>query len=239
MTTESTFADRAIAFYENLQEPTNLPVGVSALNPYREPEVQRIGREFYGKFFNDNRPRVFITGINPGRFGAGVTGISFTTSQNLQRYCDIENSLPPIASANRPELSSRFIYRLVEAFGGAASFYSHFFLTSLYPLALVTNGQKKGLVNYNFYDDKATTNALWPAITDSVRQQLKFGARRDVVICLGRKNESFLKRLNAENGFFDKVLTLDHPRYILQYKSKAIDAYIEQYISVLGSQISL
>ncbi len=228
MTTATTFADRAIAFYENLREPTGLPAGVSALNPYREPEIQRISREFYGKFFSDNHPRVFITGINPGRFGAGVTGISFTTPQNLSRYCGIENTLSPT-----PELSSRFIYRIVEAFGGAASFYSHFFLTSLYPLALV-----KDKKNYNFYDDKATTNALWPAITDSVRQQLTFGARRDVVICLGRKNEQFVKRLNAENGFFGKVLTLDHPRYILQYKSKAINSYIEQYISVLGGEIS-
>lgn len=227
--TESTFASRAINFYENLREPTNLPAGVWAMNPYRVPEVQRIGREFYGKFFNDNHPRVFITGINPGRFGAGVTGISFTTPQNLDRYCGIPNSLAPT-----PELSSRFIYQIVEAFGGAASFYSHFFLTSLYPLALVKEGK-----NYNFYDDRTTTESLWPIITESVRQQLTFGARRDVVICLGRKNEQFLKRLNAENGFFERVLTLDHPRYILQYKSKNINAYIEQYISMLGNQISL
>lgn len=226
---QSTFAQRAISYYETLQESTELPAGVSALNPYRQPEVQRIGREFYGKFFDDNRPRVFITGINPGRFGAGVTGISFTTPQNLKRYCGIENDLPPT-----PELSSRFIYQIVEAFGGAASFYSHFFLTSLYPLALVKAGK-----NYNFYDDRATTNALWPVITESVREQLTFGARRDVVVCLGRKNEQFVKRLNTENNFFDRVLTLDHPRYILQYKSKAIDSYIEQYISLLGDQISL
>lgn len=226
------FAQRAISFYENLREPTNLPPGVSALNPYRTPEVQRIGREFYGTFFNDDQPRVYVLGINPGRFGAGVTGISFTTPQNLKRYCGIDNNLPP-----SPELSSRFIYQVVEAFGGAASFYSHFFLSALYPLALVKDGRNAGPVNYNFYDDRATTEALWPAITDSVRQQLQFGARRDVAICLGRKNEQFLKRLNAENGFFERVLTLDHPRYILQYKSKAIDNYINQYISMLGDQI--
>lgn len=226
------FAQRAISFYENLREPANLPPGVSALNPYRTPEVQRIGREFYGTFFNDDQPRVYVLGINPGRFGAGVTGISFTTPQNLKRYCGIDNNLPP-----SPELSSRFIYQVVEAFGGAASFYSHFFLSALYPLALVKDGRNAGPVNYNFYDDRATTEALWPAITDSVRQQLQFGARRDVAICLGRKNEQFLKRLNAENGFFERVLTLDHPRYILQYKSKATDNYINQYINTLGDQI--
>ncbi|KAB7732804.1 DUF4918 family protein [Rudanella paleaurantiibacter] len=226
------FAQRAISFYERLSEPTNLPPGVSALNPHRTPEVQRIGREFYGKFFNDEHPRVYVLGINPGRFGAGVTGISFTTPQNLQRYCGIDNNLPPTS-----ELSSRFIYQIVEAFGGASSFYSHFFLSALYPLALVKDNRNAGPVNYNFYDDRATTEALWPAITDSVRQQLQFGARRDVVICLGRKNEQFLKRLNAENSFFERVLTLDHPRYILQYKSKAIDSYINQYISTLGDQI--
>lgn len=58
-------------------------------------------------------------------------------------------------------------------------------------------------------------------------------------IGLGRKNEQFVKRLNDENCFFGQVISLDHPRYILQYKLKAIGMYIEQYISVLGGIISL
>lgn len=224
----TTFADKAIAYYNLLAAPTNLPPDIGVMNPYQQPSVKAIVAEFYTKFFADNNPRVFILGINPGRFGAGVTGISFTTPQNLRRYCGIENDL-----RDTPELWSRFIYQVVDAFGGAKAFYERFFLTSLFPLALTKAAPDTGPKNYNFYDDRTTTEALWPAITDTVRMQLEFGSNRRVAICLGRKNETFLRRLNDQQGFFDRIVTLDHPRYILQYKSKAMPAYLESYIATL------
>lgn len=219
----TTFADKAIAYYNALTAPTNLPPGVGAMNPYQKPEVQPIVQAFYTKFYADTNPRIFLLGINPGRFGAGVTGISFTTAQNLRRYCGIDNDL-----RDTPELSSRFIYQIVEAFGGAREFYGRFFLTSLFPLALTKDGK-----NYNFYDDRVTTDALWPAITEAVRVQTGFGADRRVAVCLGRKNETYLRRLNEQQGFFDRVVTLDHPRYILQYKSKDLPLYLDRYVATL------
>ena len=219
----NTFADRAIAYYNALEAPANLPPGVGVMNPYQQPGVQRIVGEFYAKFYGDNNPRVFVLGINPGRFGAGVTGISFTTPQNLRRFCGIENDL-----RNTPELSSRFIYQVVDALGGAREFYGKFFLTSLFPLALTKDAK-----NYNFYDDRVTTETLWPAITEAVRTQIRFGADRRVAVCLGRKNETYLRRLNEQQGFFNRIVTLDHPRYILQYKSKDAPLYLERYITQL------
>lgn len=224
----TTFADKAIRYYENLDVPTNLPPGIGVMNPYRTPAVQELVHSFYTRFFSDTRPRVFLLGINPGRFGAGVTGISFTTPQNLRRYCGIENEL-----RDTPELSSRFIYQVVEAFGGAQTFYEKFFLSSLFPLALTKNGPNGGPKNYNFYDDRTTTDALWPAIMEAIQTQLNFGANRNVVVCLGQKNEMYLRRLNEQQGLFSRIVTLDHPRYILQYKAKDVPAYLEKYIAVL------
>ncbi|AKD54397.1 uracil-DNA glycosylase family protein [Spirosoma radiotolerans] len=229
----TTFASKAIAYYNALAAPANLPPDIGVLNPYPQPAVQAIVNEFYTNFFSDTAPRVFVLGINPGRFGAGVTGISFTTPQNLRRYCGIANDL-----RDTPELSSRFIYQVVEAFGGAKAFYSQFFLTSLFPLALTKNGPARngksgGPKNYNFYDDRVTTEALWPAITETVRTQIDFGCNRSVAVCLGRKNETYLRRLNEQQGFFDRILTLDHPRYILQYKSKDIAMYLDRYMATL------
>lgn len=229
----TTFADKAIAYYQSLTAPTSLPPGVGVMNPYEQPAVRGIVEQFYGRFYADTQPRVFVLGINPGRFGAGVTGISFTTPQNLHRYCGIDNDLLDTGPAHRPELSSRFIYQVVEAFGGATTFYGRFFLTSLFPLALTKENPGGGAVNYNFYDDKQTTATLWPAITETVRTQISFGADRRVAVCLGRKNETYLQRLNEQQGFFDRIVTLDHPRYILQYKSKALPTYLDQYISTL------
>lgn len=219
----TTFADRAIAYYNALKAPANLPPGIGVMNPYQQPPVRQIVGEFYAKFYNDTNPRVFVLGINPGRFGAGVTGISFTTPQNLRRYCGIENDL-----RDTPELSSRFIYQVVDAFGGASRFYAQFFLTSLFPLALTKDAK-----NYNFYDDRATTDALWPTITETVRTQTHFGHDRRAAVCLGRKNETYLRRLNEQQDFFDRIITLDHPRYILQYKSKDAPLYLERYIATL------
>ena len=222
------FADRAIAYYNALSAPATLPPGVDVLNPYQQPDVQQIVQAFYTRFFNDTNPRVFMLGINPGRFGAGVTGISFTTPQNLRRYCGIDNNL-----RDTPELSSRFIYQVVDAFGVADAFYRQFFLTSLFPLALTKDGR-----NYNFYDDRATTEALWPAITETVRTQLSFGAAQHVAVCLGRKNETYLRRLNDQQGFFGRIVTLDHPRYILQYRSRDINSYLDLYIRTLADCLS-
>jgi hypothetical protein len=37
--------------------------------------------------------------------------------------------------------------------------------------------------------------------------------------------------LNKEHGFFNKVIALEHPRYIIQYKSKQMQEYIVKYIN--------
>lgn len=56
--------------------------------------------------------------------------------------------------------------------------------------------------------------------------------RRDVVFCLGRgKNFAFLEYLNKKHDFFEKIIPLDHPRYIMQYKSKAIGEFILFYLN--------
>ncbi len=43
--------------------------------------------------------------------------------------CGIENDL-----AEKAELSSHFIYAVVEAYGGASAFYYDFFITAMSPL---------------------------------------------------------------------------------------------------------
>lgn len=61
----NTFADRAIAYYNTLEAPIHLPPGVGVMNPYQQPEVQRLVGEFYTRFYSDTNPRVFVLGINP------------------------------------------------------------------------------------------------------------------------------------------------------------------------------
>ena len=219
----NTFADRIIRFFNSLKNSNNLPPGIEVMNPYNNVETMEIVTSFYTKYYADRNKRIYLVGINPGRFGGGVTGIPFTDPINLQESCGIENS-----SVKRQELSSKFIYKLIASFGGEIKFFQNFFLTALYPLALIKNGN-----NYNYYDDKFTWSSLKPEIINLFEKQLEAGAERNVVICLGKKNEKFLREINNELKFFNEIITFEHPRYIMQYKLKSLDTYVNNYTEQL------
>ena len=223
-----TFANKAISYFTKFKTPAKLPSGIGILNPYEKNEVKTAVKEFYQKFYNDERKRVYILGINPGRFGGGLTGISFTDPVALRNHCRIDNQL-----GNKEELSSKFVYEVINHFGGVAKFLSHFFLSAIYPLALIKDGK-----NYNYYDDKKIFLFLKPHLTSSLKEQIKFGADRKVVICLGKKNAGYLRILNDELKLFDRIETLDHPRFIMQYRKKKIDYYLTQYHTVLNNSLN-
>lgn len=218
----NTFAARAINYFLNLKNENYLPPHVEIMNPFDNPAVKEIISKFYNKFFSDTNKRIYVLGINPGRFGGGLTGLSFTDPFALRMYCGIENNL-----GNQAELSSRFVYKFINSYGGPDRFFSRFYLSALYPFAIIKDSK-----NYNFYDDKVLIEAIKPAIITSIKEQLKFGADTSAVICFGRKNEKYLKEINNKLNFFDKIVTLDHPRYIMQYKLKQIEEYLEKYYTV-------
>lgn len=217
------FSDKAINYFCNITAPKSFKDGVEIINPYGSVEVKTIVDKFYSKFFHDNNNRLFVMGINPGRFGGGLTGIAFTDPVALKENCGIENNL-----SGRKELSSRFIYEMIKSFGGVELFYSRIFLSALYPLALIKEGK-----NFNFYDDKKTFELLRPEIMKSIQSQIEFGAHRNRVVILGKKNADFFKPINDKLKFFKKIVVLDHPRYIMQYRLKKLNNYINEYLSHL------
>ncbi len=42
------------------------------------------------KYYHDFNQRKFMIGINPGRHGAGVTGVPFTDTKRLESVCGIK-----------------------------------------------------------------------------------------------------------------------------------------------------
>jgi len=219
------FSINAIKYFCNLETPKLNTSGIELLNPYERVKVKQIVEEFYKKFYNDENDRLFMIGINPGRFGGGLTGIAFTDPAALRERCGIENNF-----GDRKELSSKFIYTLIEGFGGVDSFFSKVFLTALYPFAITNNGK-----NYNYYDARWLFDLLKNDIVENVQRQIKFGARRDFAILLGKKNADYFSSINDEYGFFKKILVLEHPRYIMQYKLKQIDGYINKYLRAINN----
>jgi len=196
------------------------------MNPYSDPRTQSYVRTFLEKYFSDNRERTLILGINPGRFGAGITGVIFTDPAALADECGIPNDMP-----HTHELSSTFIYKVINHLGGPETFYSRFFLSAVSPL-----GFTRGGTNLNYYDHKKLERAVTPFIASSIKAQIALGCRRDRVIVLGSgDNAKFLTRLNAEHRWFTSVHALDHPRYIMQYHRQQLDDYLAKYADVLSA----
>lgn len=227
------FADQIIAFNESLEIPDHLPQGIRMMNLYREPGsmISAIARRFYEKYYNDNDKRHLVLAINPGRFGAGATGIPFTDTKRLLEVCGIESDIAPTH-----EPSSVFVYEIIDAYGGAERFYRDFYIASVCPLGFVRMNERGQEVNYNYYDSKELETAMVPFIVESLKKQLSFNLRKDTCICWGKgKNHHFLTKLNNRYGFFSSILVLEHPRFIMQYRAKQKQYYIEKYLRLFRS----
>lgn len=226
---KETFGDRVIRFNKQLDYTgAPLPGGIRIMNPFREhPETMSIVEAFYHKYYNSNNKRHLILGINPGRFGAGLTGIPFTDPKRLVSECHIG-----YRGKVTHEPSSVFIYEMIRAYGGPQLFYEHFYINSLCPLGFVSiddNGREK---NYNYYDSKELLNAVTGYIVANIYTQIKLGVYTDVCFCFGTgKNEAVLRKLNDEHRFFKKIVALEHPRFIMQYKNAQMQFYIDKYVS--------
>ena len=228
-----TFADKVIRFNDQLEYTgPALPQGIRIMNPFRESEqATRISELFYRKYYNDDNPRHIILGINPGRFGGGITGIPFTDPKRLKSECHIDYDGK---SAHEP--SSVFVYEMIHAYGGVEAFYNKFYINSLCPLGFTTIDNQGKEKNYNYYDSPALIKATTGYMIENIRTQISLGVETDVCFCFGTgKNESFLKKLNAEHQFFDKIVALEHPRFIMQYKAKSKDFYIDKYLSAFAA----
>lgn len=229
MNSRKTFADLAIRYNEQLTFEEPLPTGFQVMNPFQEnPEGRRTMEHFYHKFYNDHNPRKLLLGINPGRFGAGVTGVPFTDTKRLKENCGI-----PFEGKETYEPSATFVYQMIEAFGGVVAFYNSFYIHSIFPLAIVRLNEKGTYVNCNYYDDKRLIDLLKPFMIQHLKDQIKLGLYTDVVYVLGKRNANFVTAINNETKLFERLEILEHPRYIQQYKSKQTDLYAEKFVRKL------
>jgi hypothetical protein len=210
-------------FYKTLQPGFTLPRGVEIMNPFTDRVSWELTTGFYNKFYNDTRPRQFIFGINPGRFGGGVTGIPFTDPIRLENECGIKNEL-----AKKPELSSLFVYAVINAYGGVEKFYGDFFITALSPLGFTKDG-----LNLNYYDDKKLLKDSKPFIIQCIRKQIEtIATKTDYCFCLGEgTNFKIFNKLNEEYKFFREIIPLPHPRWVMQYRRKKVPEFVEMYLT--------
>jgi hypothetical protein len=220
----TTQAAAILHFYRNLRPRMALGDGIGIMNPYKDAAAWAVVQQFYLKYYSDDRPRALIFGINPGRHGAGVTGIPFTDPIRLADKCGIANNWKKQA-----ELSSEFVYAVIGAFGGPETFYGRYHFTALSPLGFVRDGK-----NLNYYDDKELMKALEPFMLRCIRRQLETMPVESTCFCLGEgENYKYFNRINVEHGFFKEIIPLPHPRWVMQYRRKKVAEYVGSYVDKL------
>ncbi len=126
-------ADKLTGFYGSLKPP-HLPKGIEILFPQKDEQVRELSKKFFTKYFDDHKQRSLMLGINPGRFGAGITGVNFTAPKQLKHACGIDHHFK-LSS----ELSAEFIYDMIDEYGGPEKFYQDWFIGAVCPLGFVTS----------------------------------------------------------------------------------------------------
>lgn len=219
-----TQAEAILHFLQGLRPNFILPNGVSVMNPFDDNNTFRLTSEFYTRFYSDYDPRCMIFGINPGRFGGGITGIPFTDPVKLEEKCGIQNDLKKVR-----ELSADFVYMVIEALGGPQTFYKMYFITAVSPLGFTLHGK-----NMNYYDDKKLIHSIERFIVDCIRKQVNTIPANSTCFCLGEgTNFKYFQKLNEQCHFFEKIISLPHPRWIMQYRRRQVTRFVDQYVEAL------
>ncbi|MFN5324639.1 MAG: uracil-DNA glycosylase family protein [Bacteroidota bacterium] len=216
------------SFLISLKLDIPLPKGFSVINPYGDYDVKKVLRTFCDKYYGNNNQRVLVLGINPGRFGAGITGIPFTDPFVLQSICGIDNPFD-----KRKELSSVFVYRAINGFGGPSAFYDKFLLSSVCPLGFLMDSK-----NSNYYDSQALFKKVSGLISHSLNKHLTMNISQGHLIILGKKNADFFNQIDGFHDLFGQIHVLEHPRFIMQYKKGQEEDYVESYVNTFLKTVS-
>ena len=109
----------------------------------------------------------------------------------------------------------------------------YYYINSPFPLAIVRKTAQGTWLNANYYDDNELFRMTKDYMIETLKKHIALGLETSEVYVLGKKNASFLEKLNKEASLFKKMVVLEHPRYIQQYKSKEKQLYIDKFITLL------
>ena len=168
-----------------------------------------------------------ILGSSPARRGTALTGVPFEDVNHLQKDTGI--SLDAFGANKR---SSSFLYEVMEEYGGRQNFYKQFYMSFVCPLGIEKINLKGNWVNCNYYENVALKKYLHTFIVDSLRCQIDFNIDTTVCFCIGSgENFKFLTNINNEHHFFDTIVPLEHPRFIMQYNADRKEEFMQKYVN--------
>jgi len=185
------------------------------LNGYNENT--NLVKRYFEHFYSNKYPDIVLCGINPGRNGAGKTGIPFLDFNSLSKI------FKNVDRYDR-ERSSTFLYKVIEYFG-IEKFFNNFLLTNYSFLGFVQN--KK---NFNYYD--LPDDAL-RFIEKTFKYELKI-IRPKYIISLSKEVHKSINFIE-----FDFSVNTDHylPHpYYCSFTSRE-NNYLQKYKNLLSELI--
>ena len=227
-----TTAQKIVAFNDTLRNTSiNLPGKHRLINPFTNDDRQRIAQithRYYRQYYYDDKRRFMILGSSPARRGTVLTGVPFEDVNHLQKDTGI--FLDAFGANKR---SSSFLYEVMEEYGGRQKFYKRFYMSFVCPLGIEKINLKGNWVNCNYYENAVLKKCLYPFIVDSLRRQIDFNIDTSVCFCIGSgDNFKFLTNINNEHHFFDTIVPLEHPRFIMQYNADCKEEFMQKYVNI-------
>lgn len=227
------FSDNILEFNEWLANKSfQLDNPYYIINPFNgnnKEKIKEITNIFYKKYFDDSNKRYVIFGSSPARKGTSVTGIPFEDANHLFKETGIK-----IDDFYINHSSSNFLYDVITQYGGCKKFYEDFYMNFVCPLGIEKVSGTGNKVNANYYENKKLERALYDFMIESIKKQISFGIHTSACYCIGSgKNFKFLEKINQKYKFFDKIIPLEHPRFIMQYHLKDKEKYLQKYMDVL------
>jgi len=172
-----------------------------------------ISNRFATMYCSSNNPSVVLCGINPGRLGAGKTGVPFLDFASLSKL---------LSGIDRydSERSAQFFFEIVEHFG-VETFYSTFHVTNISSVGFERAGS-----NINFYDlpDQAL-NYVYGSFEKEIKAVLP-----TTIISLAGSVHNTVKQLFSGSAI-DTSICLPHPNFCAFPKQR--DRCKARYIEVL------
>ena len=233
MKQKQTFSDKVFKYDQELGNvKIDLPAPYKLINPYsgrNKKQVLQMVQIFYQKYFNDNNKRRLILGSSPARRGSAITGIPFEDASNLQKETGIV-----IANFHVSNASSNFLNEVIDKYGGRTKFYHDFYHNFVCPLGICETNSKGNQVNCNYYENKRVEEKLIPFIISALKTQINFGIDTSVCYCIGSgQNYQELSKINQKLHLFQKIIPLEHPRFITQYHPEDEEKYLTKYLNAL------
>ena len=196
---------------ESLLEDTEISALLDFLNNWENIKI------FNETYYHHSYPKTVLCGINPGRHGAGKTGIPFIDFSSLSTLIDGVNRADT-------ERSAQFFFDVVSEFG-ASKFYNSFYVTNVSWVGYISNN-----MNINYY-------RLPEPVKDFVLKAFKYEigiVSPKVIISMGREVKITVNQLFNDTPI-DVDNYLPHP-YPCSFPAR-YQGHKREYIELLSKYI--